>query len=146
MFATAEANVSRDLRGFLKIGMKYGMASDVLKPCFGMTETSSVMIYYDSFGLENTHDEDRFVPIGSPVNGHTLRITDDNGNLVKKGEIGKIECKGDTVLSGYYKNPKANGESFTEDGFFITGDLGYIEGTDITLRRQIGRASCRERV
>ena len=133
VFATAEANVSRDLRGFLKIGMKYGMASDVLKPCFGMTETSSVMIYYDSFGLENTHDEDRFVPIGSPVNGHTLRITDDNGNLVKKGEIGKIECKGDTVLSGYYKNPKANGESFTEDGFFITGDLGYIEGTDITL-------------
>lgn len=39
---------------------------------------------------------------------------------------GEILVKGPTVTPGYYKNPKANTESFTADGFFRTGDAGYL--------------------
>ena len=42
-------------------------------------------------------------------------------------ETSEILIKGATVTSGYYKNPKANAESFTEDGFFRTGDAGRVE-------------------
>ena len=133
LFATAEANVSRDLRGFLKIGMRHGMKDDVLVPCFGMTETSSVMIYYDGFRLDNTDDSDRFVPIGCPSKGHKARITDDEGKIVKKGVIGNIELYGDTITSGYYQNDEINKESFTEDGYFKTGDLGFIKDNNIVL-------------
>ena len=42
-------------------------------------------------------------------------------------ETSEILIKGATVTSGYYKNPEANAESFTEDGFFRTGDAGRVE-------------------
>ena len=42
-------------------------------------------------------------------------------------ETSEILIKGTTVTSGYYKNPEANAESFTEDGFFRTGDAGRVE-------------------
>lgn len=133
IFSGGEANVSRDLREFLRIGMRYGMQGDVLAPSFGMAETSSAFIYYDDFRLDNTADEDRFVPIGSPSAGHAARITDEDGNILKKGQIGRIECRGGAVTCGYYKNEKANEESFTADGFLITGDMGYMEGGIVTL-------------
>lgn len=133
IFVGGEANVSKDLRGFIQIGMRYGMDEHVVIPAFGMAETSSAFMYYDKFSLKNSSDEDRFVPIGSPNYGHIVRITDENGKVKKKGQIGRIECSGDVVTKGYYKNEKANKESFTEDGFLITGDIGYIKDDYVVL-------------
>ncbi len=137
VYSGGETNVSKSLRLFLKKTEKYGFPKKGLIPCFGMTETSSCMTYYNNFSLETSSDDDRFIPIGTPAVSHSVRITDDNGNTVKKGEIGKIEYKGDTITDSYYKNPEANAESFTDDGYFITGDLGYIVGDDVVLTGRI---------
>jgi long-chain acyl-CoA synthetase len=45
--------------------------------------------------------------------------------------------KGKTVFSGYYKNEKATAEAFTEDGWFRTGDAGYLKDGIITLTERI---------
>lgn len=137
LYSGGETNVSKNLRDFLKKLAKYGLPENALIPAFGMTETSSCMTYYNEFSIENSSDSDRFIPIGIPANGHSVRITDENGNICKKGEIGKIEYIGDTITKEYYKNPEANAESFTEDGFFITGDLGYITGENVVLTGRI---------
>ncbi len=42
-------------------------------------------------------------------------------------ETGEIVTHGDAVMLGYYKNPEATADAFTEDGWFRTGDIGYLD-------------------
>ena len=59
---------------------------------------------------------------GKPVPGCEAKIDqpDENG-------IGEILARGDNVMLGYYQNEEATHEVFTDDGWFRTGDLGYID-------------------
>lgn len=54
--------------------------------------------------------------VGMPVSYMDVKIQD-----------GEILVKGDGVMLGYYKNPEATKEAFTEDGYLRTGDLGYVD-------------------
>ena len=49
----------------------------------------------------------------------------------------EILVKGKTVMSGYYKLPEENAKSFTEDGFFRTGDAGRLEGDTLFFKERI---------
>ena len=62
---------------------------------------------------------------GPAVHGVTLRV--DNPNP-ENGE-GEIVAKGPNIMMGYYKNPEATEQAFTEDGYFRTKDLGIIDKT-----------------
>lgn len=56
---------------------------------------------------------------------------------LKIGENNEILLKGKTVTKGYYKKAEATAASFTEDGWFRTGDAGYIKGDEIYLTERI---------
>ena len=62
--------------------------------------------------------------IGREAPRMQLRIIDSEGRDVPPGAEGEIAAKGPSVHLGYYKNPSANAELFTADGWFRTGDLG----------------------
>jgi non-ribosomal peptide synthetase component E (peptide arylation enzyme) len=62
--------------------------------------------------------------IGRVVGDMELRIIDSAGGDVPCGEIGEVAARGPTVHLGYHNNAAANAASFTEDGWFRTGDLG----------------------
>ncbi len=65
--------------------------------------------------------------IGPAVPCCKMRI-DPNGDVTDEGYImGEIQVKGDNVMLGYYNNPEANAEVFTDDGWFRTGDIGYLD-------------------
>jgi len=69
---------------------------------------------------------DTFGTLGPAIEGSELRILGEDGKPVPCGEAGEIAVRGDQVMPGYYKNDEANAKSFTEDGFFLTGDLGKL--------------------
>ncbi len=88
---------------------------------YGLTETASQ--------IATLSPEDSLRKIGSagkPLFLSSIRIERD-GKPAKPNEAGEIVVKGPNVTSGYYKREEANKESFTEDGWFYTGDLGYMD-------------------
>lgn len=56
--------------------------------------------------------------------GVEVRILDHNGKEASQGSEGEICIRGENVTTGYLNNPEANQSSFTQDGFFRTGDQG----------------------
>jgi malonyl-CoA/methylmalonyl-CoA synthetase len=89
---------------------------------YGMTETN--------MNTSNPYDGDR-VPgaVGYPLPGVSARVTDpETGKELARDEIGMIEVKGPNVFKGYWRMPEKTKSEFRDDGFFITGDLGKIDG------------------
>jgi malonyl-CoA/methylmalonyl-CoA synthetase len=89
---------------------------------YGMTETN--------MNTSNPYDGDR-VPgaVGHALPGVTVRVTDpETGKELARESIGMIEVKGPNVFKGYWRMPEKTKAEFRDDGFFITGDLGKIDG------------------
>ena len=87
---------------------------------YGMTEATHQMT---SNPLPPKQQKAGFV--GIPA-GPEVCIMDDNGNILKQGNVGEICIKGDNVTLGYENNDDANKTSFT-NGWFRTGDQGYFD-------------------
>lgn len=76
---------------------------------YGLTEsTAAVTVNFEPDNIIGT--------VGRPLGGNTVRIADD----------GEVTLKGSVIFDGYWQNDEANKESFTEDGFYKTGDLGRL--------------------
>jgi len=65
--------------------------------------------------------------VGTVASGLGLRLIDESGRDVMAGAEGEIAALGPSVHLGYHKNPAANAELFTADGWFRTGDLGQFD-------------------
>lgn len=64
--------------------------------------------------------------IGLPIPSTEVEIKDDNNKTVPLGEIGEICIRGPQVMAGYYNRPDETAKVMTNDGFFKTGDLGFM--------------------
>lgn len=92
---------------------------------YGMTETG--------MNTSNPVDGERIAgTVGLPLPGVEVRIVDTDGRDVRHDVVGLLQVRGENVFKGYWRMPEKTNEEFTEDGFFITGDLamynqqGYI--------------------
>ena len=89
---------------------------------FGITECSPLVAVTPYYAR-------KFGSVGPAVPCCQIRI--DKMSVNEKGyPEGEIQVKGDNVMLGYYKNPKATASVFTADGWFRTGDMGYLDEDD----------------
>ena len=62
--------------------------------------------------------------VGRPISpDDEVRLLDDEGNDVRRGEVGELCCRGPYTLRGYFGVPEYNARVFTVDGFYRSGDL-----------------------
>ncbi len=102
-FASGGAPLNVDLQAFF-----YGVGIKIIQG-YGLTETSPILTADD----EKIH----FGSVGKPLSNVEIKIAED----------GEILAKGPNVMKGYFKNEEDTKESFTEDGFFKTGDIGHLD-------------------
>ncbi|MBR1395467.1 MAG: long-chain fatty acid--CoA ligase [Prevotella sp.] len=65
--------------------------------------------------------------VGIPIEGLSIRISDE----------GEVLLKGPTITRGYYNRDELTRQTFTDDGYFRTGDSGYLEGGELFLKERI---------
>ncbi len=86
---------------------------------YGMTET----------GMNCSNPltgERRLGSVGLPLPGVEVRIVNpENDDVLPDGEIGELQLRGPNVFKGYWKQPDKTSASFSADGWFRTGDLGF---------------------
>lgn len=82
---------------------------------YGITECSP-LVAVNRLGSERPHS------VGPAVECCQVRIDKQPGE-----ETGEIVVKGENVMVGYYNNPEATAAVFTDDGWFKTGDIGYMD-------------------
>ena len=88
---------------------------------YGMSETI--------INTSNPLDGERLAgTVGLPLSGVEVRVAGEDGAALPLGEVGMVEVRGDNVFKGYWRKPGKTAEEFRPDGFFITGDLGVMDG------------------
>lgn len=81
---------------------------------------------YEGYGLTETTAPCAFNPLGTPFHAGSVGIAFPGFSL-RIAEDGEIQVKGRAVFPRYHKNDEATELSFTEDGWYATGDLGRID-------------------
>jgi acyl-CoA synthetase (AMP-forming)/AMP-acid ligase II len=93
---------------------------------YGMTEACGTVTV---LGPED-HDpagNSRMLSAGRPLHGVDLDIVDANGDRLPVGMSGEIVIRSPTLMSGYWRNPEATAAAIDGNGFYRTGDVGYLD-------------------
>lgn len=115
IFPTAGAYVSPEVEEFIhSIGLNMVVG-------YGLTESLATVT------CDHTSEGYTIGSVGRPINSIELKI----------GENDEVLLKGPTITPGYYKRDAITAASFTEDGFFKTGDAGYIKNGELFLKERI---------
>lgn len=88
---------------------------------YGLSETSPV-------ATANRFSDSNFTgTIGLPLPSTEIVIRDDDGNNLPLGEVGEICIRGPQVMAGYWNRPDETAKVMTKDGFFKSGDMGFMD-------------------
>jgi putative long-chain-fatty-acid--coA ligase len=115
IFPTAGAYVSPEVEEFV-----HSIGIDMIVG-YGLTE-SLATVSCDHKGEPFTVGS-----VGRPIEGIQIKISDE----------GEVMLKGDTITPGYFRREALNAEAFDADGFFHTGDSGYLKDGELFLKERI---------
>jgi len=139
---------------FLGAMAPYGLARSAMFPVYGLAEASlaatfpppgtgyaTVTVRRDALTIgkpvqaatPGDAQATTLVLVGQPVVGCQLRIADDANNTLSADTVGHVLIRGDNVTRGYYRDPAATTASISEDGWLVTGDLGFVSAAGLAI-------------
>jgi acyl-CoA synthetase (AMP-forming)/AMP-acid ligase II len=135
---------------FLARFRPYGLRDSALTTCYAMAEN---VFAVTQSGIETPTTVDRvdqqsllthqvaaeaagnpqalkMLSAGWPIEGTSVRVIDSQGRDLPERHIGEIALQSDCMLTGYYRRPDLTEQAFL-DGWYLTGDLGYLTGGEL---------------
>lgn len=93
---------------------------------FGMTETGG----YITFTRMDDDPDTIARTVGQVAPEFELCIVDEHRQPMSVGQVGEVALRGSCLLSEYFNDPVATAEAFSAEGWFFTGDVGYLDERD----------------
>ncbi len=156
-FNGAEPVSPHTLRHFQQRFAPYGLHADCMTPVYGLAEAAVGLAFpppgrgpvidriqrtrfmRDGHAVPaSAQDEDAlaYVACGQPLPGYQLRVLDESGRELPDRQQGRLQFRGPSATSGYYRNPQATAALLDGD-WRHTGDLAYIADGDVYLSSRI---------
>ena len=88
---------------------------------YGLSEASPVVAANPTTSTEYSGS------VGLPLPSTEIRIVSDSHEVVDHGTVGEIAVRGPQLMKGYWNAPEETRNVMTEDGFFLTGDMGFMD-------------------
>jgi len=139
------------VRQFLEGLAAFGLRSTAIRPAFGMAELGSGITYHVEtpehplkfYSMPRQSSEADSVTadssvaatltgLGPPIPGVAIRIVNDDNEVVPENTLGHLQVSGAVVSPGYFRNPEAN-RVFRDDGWFETGDMGFLVDGELVV-------------
>ena len=131
-------------RSFLERFARYGVSERQLTASYAMAENVFAVtqsrageykvlrvnrrLFTDEHRVERDEGEGSlsFVSNGAPVEGTEVAVLDESGREMPEGRVGELGVRGEYLFSGYFRREDLTREALTEDGWYKTGDLGFV--------------------
>jgi len=91
---------------------------------YGMTEAASVLTFLGP--MEHRRGGSALTSAGRPLFGIDVRIMDELGTTLPRGEVGEVCARGGNFMREYWKKPAESNEALRE-GWYRTGDMGFFD-------------------
>lgn len=139
-------------RAFLEKFAPFGLRADALQTSYAMAENVFGVTQSDPARQPRVEEIDRqafmvervarppvagqpamtMMSSGRPLSNTQLKMLDEQGREVPERVVGEVAIRSDCMLSGYYNRPDITAQSF-RDGWFLTGDYGYISNGEVYI-------------
>ncbi|MDY7092248.1 MAG: AMP-binding protein [Acidobacteriota bacterium] len=146
----SEPVTTEALEAFQRQFAEHGLRREALQTCYAMAENvfavtstsartgiKTLSVERDTWQREHRavptspsqprEDTVELVSSGVPVPGCRVRIVDEAGAEASPGQAGRIVIHSSFLFDGYYQRPELNQDLFDGDGFYDTGDLGFVD-------------------
>ncbi len=155
-FNGAEPVSPQTITNFNQRFKHYGFQIEAMTPVYGLAESSVGLAFpplgrgpvidrikretFINSGMATPAREEnsvlQFVACGQPLPKHQIKIVDKNGRELPERQEGRLQFKGPSVTSGYFRNPDQTRELFYGE-WLDSGDLAYIAGGDIYITSRV---------
>jgi acyl-CoA synthetase (AMP-forming)/AMP-acid ligase II len=138
-------------QAFLEALQPFGFTAPKLAACYAMAENTFAVTqtllatppHVDEVALAALQERGEALPVatggkrlvsnGPPIPGVELRILDEAGEQLPERRVGQIALRSPFMLSGYYRRPDLSALALTPDGWYLSGDMGYLAGGELYI-------------